>query len=110
MKAKVSNYRQAPRKVRLIANLIRGKRVVDAVTILTHLQKRGAGPFKKLVESALANAKNEGLKEEDLIIKEVRVDSGFTFKRFRPRARGRASSIHKHTSNILVKLGEVSVK
>ena len=110
MKAKVSNYRQAPRKVRLIANLVRGKRVTHAITVLEHLQKRGAGPFKKLIESALANAKNEGLKEENLIIKEVRVDSGFTFKRFRPRARGSASSIHKHTSNILVKLGEEPVK
>lgn len=110
MKATVSNYRQAPRKVRLIADLVRGKNALYAVTILTHVHKRAAAPFKKIIESAVANAKSEGKNIENLIIKEVRVDSGITFKRFRPRARGRASSIHKHTSNILVKLEEASSK
>lgn len=106
MKATLSNYRQAPRKVRLIANLVRGKNVNNAITILSHVQKRAASPFKKLIESAISNAKTQGIKKDDLIIKEIKVDKGFTFKRFRARARGRASSIHKHTSNIMIKLGD----
>lgn len=110
MKASVKNYRQAPRKVRLIADLVRGKDVEHAITVLTHLQKKGANPFKKLIESAVANAKEQGIEKDSLIVKEIKVDKGFTFKRFRPRARGRASSIHKHTSNVLVKLDNVSKK
>ena len=110
MKASVSNYRQAPRKVRLIANLVRGKKVDHAIAVLTNIHKRAAGPFAKLIEAAVANAKNEGLTTDDLVIKAVQVDKGFTFKRFRARARGRAGSIHKHTSHIKLELGEDAKK
>lgn len=108
MKAKVSNYRQAPRKVRLIADLIRGKKVSHALDVLSHMEKRAAGPFAKLIKSAVANAKadSEGVKEDELTIKRVQVDKGFTFKRYRPRARGRASKIDKHTSHIDIELGK----
>jgi large subunit ribosomal protein L22 len=95
--AKLSNYRQAPRKVRLIAGLVRGKRVDVALLELDHRAKRAAPQFAKLIKSALANAKALGMKTDDLIVKEVRVDKGPIIKRSRPRAQGRAFPIHKHT-------------
>jgi large subunit ribosomal protein L22 len=104
MKASVKNYRQAPRKVRLIANLVRGKKVSHALDILAHIQKRAARPFAKLIEGAVANAKEQGETSEDFVIDKVQVDKGFTFKRYRPRARGRASKIDKHTSHIKLEL------
>jgi large subunit ribosomal protein L22 len=106
MKSSVKNYRQAPRKVRLIANLVRGKRVEHALDILSHIQKRAAKPFAKLIEGAVSNAKEQGLPTEELKISKVQVDKGFTFKRYRPRARGRASKIDKHTSHIRLELGK----
>ena len=104
MKATVKNYRQAPRKVRLIANLVRGKQVSHALDILSHIQKRAAEPFAKLIKSAVANAKEQGVKEDDLTITRVQVDKGFTFRRYRPRARGRAARIDKHTSHVQIEL------
>ena len=104
MKASVSNYRQAPRKVRLIANLVRGKDVKSALEILSNVQKRAAEPFAKLIKGAVSNAKEQGIREDGLKVGKVQVDSGFTFKRFRARARGRASRINKHTSHIKVEL------
>ena len=104
MKASIKNYRQAPRKVRLIANLVRGKRVSHALDVLAHIQKRVANPFAKLIKGAVSNAKEQGVEESDFIIKKVQVDKGFTFKRYRPRARGRASKIDKHTSHIKLEL------
>ena len=104
MKASVKNYRQAPRKVRLVANLVRGKKVNHALDVLAHIQKRAAKPFAKLIESAVANAKNEGKNIDDLTVSKVMVDKGFTFKRYRPRARGRASKIDKHTSHVKIEL------
>ena len=106
MKASVSNYRQAPRKVRLIANLVRGKDVKSALEILSNVQKRAAEPFAKLIKGAVSNAKEQGLPTENLKISKVQVDKGFTFKRYRPRARGRASKIDKHTSHIRLELGK----
>jgi large subunit ribosomal protein L22 len=106
MKAYLKFYRQAPRKTRLIADMVRGKSVTGALTELSHIDKRAAGPFKKLISSAIANAKVAGKKEDNLFIKEVRVDKGHTFKRFMPRARGRATPIRKRTSNIIIKLEE----
>ena len=107
MKARLKNYRQAPRKVQLIASFVRGKRVERALTELSHLNKRAAKSFKKLIESAVANAKEaHGLNKEVLFIKEARVDKGFIFTRFRPRSRGRATPIRKRTSSISVVLEE----
>lgn len=105
MEAYLKNYRQSPRKVRLLADLVRGKRVSRALTELSFMPKRAAGPMKKLIESAIANAEhNFNAKKDDLIVKEITVDQGVTLKRWRPRAMGRASSIHKHTSNVFVRL------
>ena len=107
MKARLKNYRQAPRKVQLIASFVRGKRVERALTELSHLNKRAAKSFKKLIESAVANAKEvRGLNKEVLFIKEVRVDKGFIFTHYRSRSRGRATPIRKRTSRISIVLEE----
>jgi large subunit ribosomal protein L22 len=105
MKAKLSNYRQAPRKVRLIADLIKGKDAARALAELSLLIKRGAKPMHTLLTSALANARTlSNIAESDLFVKSVRVDKGLVLKRSMPRARGRAFPIHKHTSNVLLEL------
>ena len=106
MKAILRNYRQAPRKVRLVADAIRGERVQDAIRDLSFMPKRAALAVKKLVESATANAKNSGVSSDNLYIEEIRVDKGMTLHRIMPRARGRASRIAKESSHIMVKLGE----
>lgn len=106
MKAFLKNYRQSPRKVRLIADLVRGKKVNDALATLKFVDKRAAGPFAKVIESALANAKQGGKSADRLFIKRVSVDKGITFKRYMPRARGSASRINKRNSHITVELGE----
>jgi large subunit ribosomal protein L22 len=106
MKAFLKNYRQAPRKVRLVANLVRGKKVEKALTLFSVTNKKSTTPLKKLVESALANAKSSGANTENLFIKEIQVNEGIVFKRFQPRARGRASAIRKKTSHISIVLGE----
>jgi large subunit ribosomal protein L22 len=107
MKAYLKNYRQSPRKVRLVTDLIRGKKIDRALTLLSAAPKRAGLPVKKLLESAIANAGNTaGARRDNLIVKSIRVDDGFTFKRYQPRARGRASLIRKRTSNISVVLAE----
>ncbi len=99
--------RMAPRKVRLVADLVRGKSVEDALKTLRFTPKVASRPMKKLIESALANAENNhGLDIDILWVKEIRVDEGPTLKRFRPRAQGRAFPIHKRTSHISVVLAE----
>ncbi len=106
MKAILKNYRQSPRKVRLIADVVRGKKVTEAIATLKFVDKRASGPFSKLIESALANAVQAGKDPARLVIKKVSVDKGVTIKRFMPRARGSASRINKRNSNISVELGE----
>lgn len=107
MKATLKNYRQSPRKVRLIADLVRGKSVVHALNTLSFVGKKAAGPVKKLITSALANAtETTDFKKDNLIIKSIQVDKGFVFKRFQARARGRAAPIRKRTSHIKVVLEE----
>lgn len=105
MKAVLRNYRQSPRKVRLLADLIRGKKVSRALPVLRVVSKRAAEPMKKLLESAIANAKNnDNISEDMLFVKEVRVDEGPTLKRIRARARGSAFAIRKRTSHISIVL------
>jgi large subunit ribosomal protein L22 len=109
MKAVLSNYHQSPRKVRLVADLVRGKRVADALTALSFLEKRAALPFKKVIASALANAKSAGKEENLLVIGKVTVDKGTVSRRFMPRARGSASPINRRSSHIAVQLIEKEV-
>ena len=106
MKAILKNYRQSPRKVRLLADVVRGKKVSEALAALKFVDKRAAGPFTKVIESAVANAVQTGKQLETLFIKKVAVDKGTVLKRFRPRARGSASRINKRNSHISVELGE----
>lgn len=104
MKALLKNYRQSPRKVRLVANLIRGKSVPRALQVLSFLDKKAAAPMKKLIESAAANAEQKGKKKEELAVSSVQVDEGFSFVRYRARARGRAAPIRRRGSHIKVEL------
>ena len=107
MKATLKNYRQAPRKVRLVADLIRGKGVVSARTALTFLPKKAARQIKKLVDSAVANAKEKGVHNaDDLVIKRIQVGQGCTFTRYRAGSRGRSAPIRKQSSHIMLELGE----
>ncbi|MGM8212762.1 50S ribosomal protein L22 [Virgibacillus sp. W0430] len=106
-KAIAKSVRIAPRKVRLVIDLIRGKDVAEATAILRHTQ-RGASPVvEKVLMSAVANAEhNYEMDPENLVVSEAFVNEGATLKRFRPRAQGRASKINKRTSHITVVLTE----
>lgn len=107
MKAYLKSYRQAPRKVRLVANLMKGKTAERALAELDALPKRASLPMRKLLLSAVANAKqNSGVALQDLFVKEVRVDQGMILKRSMPKSHGSAHPIHKHTSHVLVELVE----
>lgn len=107
MKAYLKNYRQSPRKVRLVASLVKGKTVARALVLLNATQKRATGPLAKMINSAAANAKTHGIADTgSLIIKEFRVDKGLTMHRALPRAQGRSSKIDKHSSNIILVLAE----
>jgi large subunit ribosomal protein L22 len=107
IKVQLTRNNQAPRKVRLVADLIRGKSVDNAISQLIFLPKRASTTFTKLINSAVANAKhNFGLNQADLFVKEVRVDGGIVMKRSMPRAFGRSSPIKKRTSNITLILSE----
>ncbi len=105
MKATLKQYRQSPRKVRLVADLIRGKKVDRALTALEFASKRASSPLKKLINTAIAGAKhNFNIEKNDLFVKEITVDQGPTLHRWRPRARGRATPINKRTSHVSVVL------
>jgi large subunit ribosomal protein L22 len=106
MKAFLKNYRQSPRKVRLVADLIKGKRVAEAFVQLGALPKRATLPIKQLLISAIANAKQAGINEENLTILNVTVNKGIVMKRSMPRARGSASRINKRTSHVELTLIE----
>lgn len=111
IKAELKNYRQSPRKVRLVADAIRGKSASNAVDILTFMPKRASGPMKKLLLSAIANAEhNHQLSVESLVVKEIRVDKGVTLHRWRARARGSASPINKRSSRVLITLSDLAKK
>ena len=106
-KAVARTVRIAPRKVRLVVDLIRGKQIGEAVAILRHTPKAASVVVEKLLKSAAANAEhNYEMDLNDLIISEVFVDEGPTLKRFRPRAMGRASAINKRTSHITLVVSE----
>ncbi len=106
MKAFLKNYRQSPRKVALVAELIKGKRVAEALIILDNLPKRASLPINKLLVSAISNAKNLGINEENLVVENVTVNKGIVLKRIMPRARGSASRINKRTSHVEITLSE----
>ena len=95
--------RIAPRKVRIVADLIRGKSVADALAILKFTPKRGAVLLNKVLRSAIANAENNfDMDSDNLVVSKCFVDEGPTLKRIHPRSRGQAFSIFKRTSHITV--------
>ena|SRR5665213_2166018 len=103
--AKLSDYRQSPRKVRLVTTLMKGKKVEDAKNELTFLIKRAAKPLADLLDSAVANANhNFNIPAENLFVKEFTVNEGMVLKRRMPRARGTPFPINKRTSHVVVTL------
>jgi large subunit ribosomal protein L22 len=106
--AKARFVRMGPRKIRLVLDLVRGKRVEEALHILSFTPKVAAKVVRKLIKSALANAENKGdIDVDTLYIKRIYVDQGPALKRFTPRAMGRATMIRRRTSHITVILDEV---
>lgn len=111
-KAKLKLARVSPRKARLVADLVRGRDVGEAIEILAFTRKKSAPLIRRLLESAVANAEhqaeraNTAIDVDELVVKEIYVDQGPTLRRFRPRARGMATRIHKKTSHITVVVGQ----
>ncbi len=106
-KATARTIRMAPRKVRRVIDLIRGKHVGEAVNILEFSTQHAATPISKVLHSAIANAEhNFDLDVEDLYVSEAYVDEGPTLKRYRPRAKGAASPVNKRTSHITIVVSE----
>jgi large subunit ribosomal protein L22 len=108
--AKLNNCPTSPRKMRLVADLVRGKDVAHALQILKFSTKIASGRLEKLVLSAIANwqAKNEDadLEQAKVFIKEIKVDSGSMLKRLRPAPQGRAHRIRKRSNHVTLILGE----
>ena len=105
--AKLSYARLAPRKARIVANMIRGQKVTSAINSLRFLNKAGAQQFFKLLVSAVANAEDQGdVDVDNLVVSRVTVDQGPTLNRWRPRAHGRATPVDKKTSHIQLEIAE----
>jgi large subunit ribosomal protein L22 len=102
-RAILRNYRMSPQKVRLVVDLVRGKRVNEALAILRYMPHKAAAEVSRVIKSAAANAENNFyMSPEDLVVKTIFVDGGPTMKRFMPRARGRADVIRKRSCHITV--------
>ena len=111
VKATLKYYRMSPRRVREVADIIRGKRAEEAQNILDFTNRRAAGTLKKLLNSAIANAENNFSMDPDkLFVTEIAVDEGPMWKRFITKSHGRASRIVKRTSHVTIVLGEKIVK
>ncbi len=107
VRAVSKRVRISPQKARLVADQVRGKPVAEALDILTFSTKKGAGLVRKVLESAIANAENnEAADVDELTVSEIFVDQGFTMKRIKPRAKGRADRILKRTSHITVTVSD----
>ncbi len=106
-RAIVRGVRLSPYKGRLVADMIRGKKVEDALNILSFTQKKAAGIIKKALESAIANAEhNDAADIDELKVKTIHVEQATTLKRFTARAKGRGNRIHKPTCHVYVTVGE----
>lgn len=106
-RAVARHIRIAPRKVRMVVDLIRGKSVGEAIAILKNTPKAGSPVVEKVLRSAMANAEhNYSMDVERLVVSKIFVDQGTTLKRFHPRSQGRAFSILKHSSHVTVIVAE----
>ncbi|MEP1487043.1 MAG: 50S ribosomal protein L22 [Algibacter sp.] len=107
--AKLNNCPTSPRKMRLVADLVRGEKVEHALNILKFNQKEASGRLETLLLSAIANwqAKNEdaSIEEAELFVKEIKVDSGSMLKRLRPAPQGRAHRIRKRSNHVTIVVG-----
>lgn len=107
VKAKLINYRMSPMRMREVADIIRGKKAEDAQNILEFTSRKAAVAIKKLLDSAIANAENNfSMDPDSLFIKTIFVNEGPMWKRFIPKAHGRAARIHKRTSRVTIELAE----
>ncbi len=104
MKALLTNYHQSPRKVRLVADLIRGKSVPAARAALSFLPMKSGPAISKLLDSAVANAGSQDLTADQLYVSTITVDKGAVMRRSRPFARGRAGSVRKTMSIVRLEL------
>ncbi|MEK7669170.1 MAG: 50S ribosomal protein L22 [Patescibacteria group bacterium] len=104
--AQLNSYRQSPRKVRIVADVLRGKSVKEAKKKLDFITKRATDPLHKLLNSAVANAKDLGAVVENLTVKAITVNGGKILYRRRPVSHGSAHTIHKRTSHIKIVLKE----
>jgi len=107
MKAILKNYHQPPRKVRLVADLIRGKTVSRAHHELLYLDKKAAPAIRKLLDSAVANARKTGVSTDTLFIKNISVDKGAVMRRIRPFSRGRSGILRKTMSIVKLELAPI---
>ena len=106
-KAVEKYIRMSPRKIRYVVDLIKSKSIEDAIDILSFTPRRAATVVKKAIQSAMANAtENHDMEEDDLFISKILVNEGPTLKRFRPRARGRATRIRKRTAHLTVYISD----
>ncbi len=106
--AKVKYVRMSPSKVRIMLDVIRGKRAVEAMAILENSTQIAREPLVKLLKSAIANAENnKGMNKDDLVVAECYACPGPTLKRMMPRAKGRADRILKRTCHITIVLDEI---
>lgn len=110
VQAEAKSVRISPRKVRIVADVIRNQSLSNALNSLVVIKKRGAGAIEQVLRSALANAKDRKLDEELLVIKSVDVVDGPAFKRYHPSTRGRVHPYKKRTSHIRIVLEEKEVK
>jgi large subunit ribosomal protein L22 len=108
MKASLKNYRQSPRKVRLVTDALRGKSVADALTVLSFAPNKAAIQLKKLVESAFANVrqKDQNATAQDFYIAHITVDKGMRIVRYMPKAFGRANEFHRDSSHVHLTLAK----
>ena len=100
----LENHNQSPRKMRLVADLVKGKKIPAALIALQFTPKRAAEPLIKLIKSAVANANVQGKNQEDLTVQSITVESAGMLKRYMPRAFGRASLIRHRKSRVKVTL------
>jgi large subunit ribosomal protein L22 len=102
--ATLKSHNQPPRKVRLVTELVKGKKVPAALAILQFLPKRGAEPIAKLIKSAAANAKEKGENPDEMTVQSITVEGAGMLKKYMPRAMGRATLIRRRKSRVIVSL------
>lgn len=105
-RAEFRGLRMSARKAQVVADTVRGKSVDEALTTLAFQKRKAAGPLRKVLDAAVANADQRGLDLDKLVIVDLQVDKGPMMRRYLPRAHGRATRIRKQTSHLKVQLAE----